>query len=172
MGNEKLISLQHYESPVGTLLIGAFENRLCLCDWAERKSRESIDRRLCRALDGRLVTQPCSTTEEAMRQLDEYFEGRRQAFTLPLWMIGTDFQRLVWEQLRGIGYGATCSYGALAAALGRPRAVRAVASANGANALSIFIPCHRVIGTDGTLTGYAGGLEVKRFLLELEKRNR
>ena len=88
-----------------------------------------------------------------MRQLDVYFEGRRQAFTLPLWMIGTDFQRLVWEQLRGIGYGDTCSYGALATGLGRPKAVRAVASANGANALSIFIPCHRVIGTDGTLTG-------------------
>ena len=172
MGNENLISLQHYESPAGTLLIGAFENRLCLCDWAERKSRESIDRRICRALHGRFVIRPCSTTEEAMRQLDAYYDGKRQAFSLPLWMIGSDFQRLVWERLREIGYGTTCSYGELAKRLGRPTAVRAVAAANGANALSIFIPCHRVIGADGTLTGYAGGLEAKRFLLELEKRNK
>ena len=171
MGYENLISLQHYESPAGTLLIGAFENRLCLCDWAERKSRESIDRRICQGLNGRFVTQACSTTEEAIRQLDEYFEGRRQAFDIPLLMIGTAFQKLVWEGLKGIGYGTTCSYGELASLLGRPSAVRAVANANGANALSIFIPCHRVIGTDGTLTGYAGGLDAKRFLLGLEKRN-
>ena len=78
----------------------------------------------------------------------------------------------MWERLREIGYGATCSYGELAKRLGRPTAMRAVAAANGANALSIFIPCHRVIGADGTPTGYAGGLEAKRFLLELEKRNK
>lgn len=102
-------------------------------------------------------------------QLEEYFAGQRQQFDLPLAPGGTAFQLLVWEQLQTIPYGATTSYGELAARLGKPKASRAVGLANGANPLSIVIPCHRVIGSDGRLTGYGGGLDNKRLLLDLER---
>lgn len=111
-----------------------------------------------------------SVLDTAMHQLDEYFLGQRQMFDVPLLLIGTDFQRQVWQQLLRIPYGTTLSYAEQAARIGHPRSVRAVANANGANALSIFVPCHRVVGTNGTLTGYAGGLPAKQFLLQLEQR--
>ena len=107
--------------------------------------------------------------EEARRQLDEYFAGQRREFTVPLLFTGTDFQKSVWEELLNIPYGAAISYGEMARRIGKPRSVRALANANGANSISIFAPCHRVIGSDGTLTGYGGGLDAKRFLLELER---
>ena len=106
---------------------------------------------------------------DARRQLEEYFAGERREFSLALDAAGTGFQRRVWEALRGIPFGATMSYGGLARRIGNPRAVRAVGLANGRNPISIVVPCHRVIGADGSLTGYGGGLERKRFLLALEK---
>jgi methylated-DNA-[protein]-cysteine S-methyltransferase len=106
--------------------------------------------------------------EETRRQLREYFAGERTRFDLPLQMEGTDFQREVWSALLDIDYGRTKSYGDLAQRIGRPDAVRAVGLANGRNPISIVVPCHRVIGASGSLTGYGGGLERKRFLLELE----
>ena len=106
----------------------------------------------------------------AARQLDEYFAAQRRVFDVPLLTVGTPFQRAVWELLTEIPFGGTRSYAWLAAQLGHPRAVRAVAAANRANALSIFIPCHRVVGSDGSLTGYAGGLAAKRLLLGLEQQ--
>lgn len=107
--------------------------------------------------------------EETRRQLDEYFRHERQAFDIPLLTAGTEFQESVWNSLMEIPYGQTITYGELATLLGKPAAVRAVANANGANAISIIIPCHRVIGSNNTLTGYGGGLEAKKFLLELEQ---
>lgn len=107
--------------------------------------------------------------EETRRQLDEYFWHERQAFDIPLLTAGTEFQKSVWNSLMEIPYGQTITYGELATRLGKPAAVRAVANANGANAISIIIPCHRVIGSNNTLTGYGGGLEAKKFLLELEQ---
>lgn len=101
-------------------------------------------------------------------QLEEYFAGTRREFDLPLAPHGTDFQLAVWSALRDIPYGATASYGEIAAAVGRPRAVRAVGGANNANPISIVVPCHRVIGADGSLTGYGGGLAAKERLLALE----
>ena len=106
----------------------------------------------------------------AARQLEDYFAGRRTAFELPLRPRGTAFQRAVWDALRAIPPGETRSYGEIARAVGRPAAVRAVGAANGRNPLAIVVPCHRVIGAGGTLTGYAGGLEAKRWLLEHEAR--
>jgi len=103
-------------------------------------------------------------------QLDEYFAGKRRAFDLPLAPKGTDFQRDVWRALVAIPYGATTTYGAIARSIGRPDSVRAVGAANGANPIAIIVPCHRVIGKDGTLTGYGGGLPRKQLLLELEAR--
>jgi methylated-DNA-[protein]-cysteine S-methyltransferase len=102
------------------------------------------------------------------RQLAEYLAGRRRDFDLPLETGGTPFQRLCWEALRRIPYGATRTYGEMAREIGRPRAVRAVGHANHDNPIGVIIPCHRVIGANGSLTGYAGGLDMKRVLLELE----
>ncbi|SHF98953.1 methylated-DNA-[protein]-cysteine S-methyltransferase [Microbulbifer donghaiensis] len=107
-------------------------------------------------------------TDCAARQLEEYFAGERREFELPLNPRGTEFQRRVWDALAGIPYGETRSYREQAEALGNLKAIRAVARANGANPIAIVIPCHRVIGADGTLTGYAGGLEMKARLLTLE----
>jgi methylated-DNA-[protein]-cysteine S-methyltransferase len=108
----------------------------------------------------------------ACSQLAEYFAGSRRSFTLPLDLGGTPFQRSVWEALRAIPYGETTTYAQLAAAIGRPRAVRAVAAAVGRTPVPIIVPCHRVVGSDGSLTGYRGGLERKRALLELEGASR
>ncbi|WP_209372845.1 methylated-DNA--[protein]-cysteine S-methyltransferase [Brevibacterium renqingii] len=109
---------------------------------------------------------------ETEAQLREYFAGDRTEFDLPLAAVGTEFQRSVWKALTGIPYGRTAGYGELAAALGRPGAARAVGAANGKNPISIVVPCHRVIGADGSLTGYAWGEEKKRHLLDLEQMRR
>ena len=106
--------------------------------------------------------------QQAQRQLDEYFAGQRRAFELPLAPQGTPFQREVWLALADIPYGQTMSYAQLAAKLSRPTASRAVGAANGRNPLGILLPCHRVVGAKGSLTGFSGGLAAKRFLLELE----
>jgi methylated-DNA-[protein]-cysteine S-methyltransferase len=106
--------------------------------------------------------------EEARRQLGEFFAGERRAFDLPLSPRGTAFQRTVWESLRSVGYGQTTTYGELAHAMGKPAAARAVGAALGQNPLPIVVPCHRVIGATGDLTGFGGGLAMKRFLLDLE----
>jgi methylated-DNA-[protein]-cysteine S-methyltransferase len=109
--------------------------------------------------------------QQAIQQLSEYFTGKRTSFELPLSTPGTEFQKKVWEALQQIPYGKTISYAQLAQAVGNPKACRAVGSANGKNPVAIVIPCHRVIASDGTLGGYAYGLEVKKELLELEKLN-
>ena len=122
-------------------------------------------------LDFDVPSQPEEATPlllEACRQLREYFAGERKAFALPLALAGTEFQKKVWAALRDIPWGETRSYGDIARAIGKPTACRAVGMANGRNPLPVFIPCHRVIGTNGSITGYSGGLEKKRFLLRLE----
>lgn len=113
---------------------------------------------------------PSSLSDEAARQLREYFEGKRKNFDLPLETHGTAFQEKVWAALRTIPYGETRSYKELAQLLGNERACRAVGGANNKNPIAIITPCHRVIGEDGSLTGYAGGLDMKRLLLELEQK--
>ncbi|MEN9579614.1 MAG: hypothetical protein RJA70_2623 [Pseudomonadota bacterium] len=108
----------------------------------------------------------------AVKQLVEYFSRRRQAFDLPLELEGTPFQKRVWERLCQIPYGQTCSYKDVAASIKNPQAVRAVGGANGKNPLCVVVPCHRVIAADGGIGGYTGGLEIKRYLIELERGNR
>jgi methylated-DNA-[protein]-cysteine S-methyltransferase len=117
---------------------------------------------------GEVAEQDEAVLAETERQLEEYFAGRRQAFDLPLALEGTAFQRRVWDALLRIGYGETVTYGQLAGRIGQPTAARAVGVANGRNPVSIIVPCHRVIGSDGSLTGYGGGLPSKRRLLDLE----
>lgn len=122
--------------------------------------------------DGRAEQKSTELLSRAETQLSEYFSGQRREFDLPLAPRGTDFQRRVWNALLTIPYGETRSYGEIAALAGSPKAFRAVGSANHNNPISIFIPCHRVIGADGSLTGYGGGMEVKAALLALERGNR
>lgn len=162
------ISIRYFDSPCGRLILGGYEGRLCLCDWAESRKRERTDARIKRCLKAGYKIQPSDVTTLAAKELEEYFSGERMAFDIPLLPVGTDFQKEVWKCLSTIPYGSVISYSEEARLIGRPASVRAVANANGANALSIFIPCHRVIGSDGSLTGYAGGTEAKRRLLELE----
>ena len=163
-----LIRVQHYHSPCGELLLGSLDGQLCLCDWAEGRHRERIDKRLRKLLRADFDESPSEVTQEAARQLDEYFERRRRIFDVPLRFAGTDFQKKVWSRLLDIPYGTVVSYGELARMLGMPNAIRAVANANSSNAISIFAPCHRVIGSDRSLTGYGGGLVAKKIFLTLE----
>jgi methylated-DNA-[protein]-cysteine S-methyltransferase len=151
------------DSPVGRLTLAASGKGLAAVLWEnDRPSRVRLQ------LDERDERHPILV--EAERQLTEYFAGGRQQFALPLDLAGTPFQRQVWEALQTIPFGQTRSYGELARQIGAARAVRAVGAANGRNPVSIVVPCHRVIGATGRLTGFAGGLHTKAWLLDLEGR--
>lgn len=130
--------------------------------------RKQIDDRISVGLGASYVEKSDDVIEETKRQLDEYFSYQRKIFSIPLLTIGTEFQKKVWNGLQKISYGETSSYKELAQDIGNLNAIRAVGSANGANAISIIIPCHRIIGTNGGLGGYAGGLQAKEKLLRLE----
>lgn len=154
-------------SPVGDLLIAVDPEGALVC--IEYLSRRSKEEHLARTLKpGDTVSWDATSCTAVVRELEEYFRGERQEFSLALAARGTEFERAVWHELERIPYGHTRSYRDIATALGRPAAVRAVGRANGANPISIVVPCHRVIGTDGSLTGYGGGLPVKQHLLQLE----
>ncbi|SHE44990.1 methylated-DNA-[protein]-cysteine S-methyltransferase [Modicisalibacter ilicicola DSM 19980] len=145
------------DSPLGFLQIKATEEGITHIDFTDERSEPIA---------------PHPLIEDCKHQLEEYFQGRRQAFDVPLAPQGTDFQQRVWRQLREIPYGETCSYATISRGIGNPRSHRAVGAANGRNPLSIIVPCHRVIGSDGQLTGYAGGLERKQWLLRHEQAHR
>ncbi len=160
------------ETPLGTMVAADFKGRLCLLEFADRRALETELGDLARLLGTSPVPGRTPLHGEVERQLGDYFAGRRRSFDLPLELPGTPFQKAVWEGLRAIPYGETRSYAAQARSLGRPEAVRAVARANGQNRVAIVVPCHRVLGSDGTLVGYAGGLPRKEALLDLEARAR
>ncbi len=155
-----MIHYQYIESPVDPLLLAADENGLHLIEFHTPRHPMS---RLADWLEG---TNPI--LEATRVQLDEYFTGSRKEFDLPLAPAGTEFQKEVWHTLATIPYGQTISYAQLAQRVGKPTAMRAVGAANGRNPLPIVLPCHRVIGADGSLTGFGGGLATKQFLLQLE----
>lgn len=167
----KSIHIKSYQSPLGELILGVYEEQLCLCDWKYRKQRESVDNRLQSGLKAAYKEEKHSIIDLAINQLEAYFDGSRETFDVPLLLEGTAFQESVWQALLQIPYGETRSYLQLSKSLGNELAIRAVAAANGANALSIFVPCHRIVGSDGSLTGYAGGLAAKKKLLQLEGVN-
>lgn len=162
------ISIQYYKTNIGELILGSFQNDLCLCDWRYRKSRNAIDNRIQEGLKSEYIEDTSAVITSAIQQLEEYFQKERIGFDLPLLFIGSDFQKKVWNELLQIPYGKKISYMTLTKKIGDVNAIRAVASANGANAISIIVPCHRVIASDGKLTGYAGGLPAKKKLLTLE----
>lgn len=162
------IPVKTYKSPFGQLLLGSHGDKLCLCDWQYRKMRRSIDKRVQQTLESGYAEGNSPIIEQAISEIEEYAEGKRCEFTLPLIFCGSDFQQIVWKTLAKIPFGKSASYLELARKTGKPQAVRAVAAANGANAISLFVPCHRIIGSNGKLVGYAGGLHVKEKLLRLE----
>ncbi len=159
-----------YHSPAGDMLLGSYDGKLCLCDWNIPTRRPGIDGRISRYLNTDFVEGRSDVIDRTIIQLDEYFTRQRTTFDIPLLFCGSEFQCRVWNELLNIPYGDTASYKELAQKISNPDAVRAVASANASNAISILVPCHRVIGSNGKLTGYAGGLEAKRLLLDLESR--
>ena len=169
MKEKNRIITRIYESPCGTLMLGSFGDKLCLCDWQVERHRDHVDNRLRRLLDAEFFDGSSPVIDTAIAQLDEYFAGTRREFDVPVLFAGTDFQKKVWDALLTIPFGNTVSYREISRRIGIPKAVRAVANANGANSISIFVPCHRVIGCDNTLTGYGGGLAAKEFLLKLER---
>lgn len=162
------IQTSSFKTPYGELLLGSFQGKLCLADWKYRRMRTTIDKRIQDGLNSTYVNDESEVMNQTMTQLTEYFDGARTKFDIPLLLVGSDFQRAVWETLVKIPFGTTESYLNLSRILGNEKAIRAVASANGANAISIIVPCHRIIGSKGDLTGYAGGLPAKNKLLILE----
>jgi len=163
------ICIQYYQTEVGELIMGSFENKLCLLDYKNREKRTSIDNRLTKGLKAEFVDANSDVLKLTRTQLNEYFTAQRKILDIPLLMVGTEFQKRVWNALLKIQYGETTSYRQLSKNINNEKAVRAVANANGANAMSIIIPCHRIIGSNGALVGYAGGLAAKQSLLDLEQ---
>jgi len=145
------------DSPIGPLTLASTERGLAGVHFGKAVPRDGI-------IDE-------SVHRSAIQQLQEYFDGKRTAFDLPLDLRGTQFQKEVWNKLQSIPYGETCSYGEIARSIGKPGAARAVGMANHDNPVAVVVPCHRVVGSDGSLTGYAGGLEVKKRLLAIESQN-
>ncbi|AYO57846.1 XRE family transcriptional regulator [Chryseobacterium sp. 6424] len=167
--SEKVIDLKRIETPLGTMIACADENGICLLEFSDRKALPTELKDISRHFKANIMQGDNPHFKTLEKELAEYFEGTRQQFTVPLSPVGTDFQLKVWEVLRNIPYGTTRSYQEQANILGSPKSVRAVANANGLNKISIIIPCHRVIGSNGLLTGYGGGVWRKQKLLELEK---
>lgn len=169
MKTRNTIITKSYHFSCGEMIFGDFEGHLCLCDWVDGRRRSMIDYRLQRMLNALYVEGESDVIETVRQQLNEYFEGKRRDFDIPLLLVGTDFQKKVWEELMKIPYGKSVTYGEIAQHLGDPKLVRVVANATALNALNIIVPCHRVIGSDGSLTGYGGGLRRKSYLLDLEQ---
>ncbi len=153
----------YVDSPAGRLLLAGDDRGLKLISFPEGKGARKPES---------TWVQDEKPFLDAVGQLREYFAGKRREFDLPLAPEGTPFQLKTWQTLRGIPYGGTTSYGEIARRIGKPKAIRAVGAANGRNPLPIVVPCHRVIGSDGSLTGYGGGMAIKKMLLELERGNR
>jgi methylated-DNA-[protein]-cysteine S-methyltransferase len=171
MSNETIVRYAEMESPIGPLVLAATEAGLCNVEFGRFPEREPALRRWSRRWLGTDVWSAdpgLPVLAEARRQLEEYFRGVRKSFDIKLEIRGTDFQTKVWQALREIPYGERASYKDIAVRIGSPKAVRAVGGANNRNPLPIVIPCHRVVGADGALVGYGGGLPIKTFLLQLE----
>ena len=168
---KQIVHIQYYDSPCGKLILASIGDALCLCDWQEKPCAERNKRRLERILNAEFTASSSAVLEQTKKELADFFAGERKSFDIPLCPIGTDFQKQVWQALLEIPYGETKSYKEIAQSVNNLKGVRAVAQAIGSNGISILIPCHRVIGTNHSLTGFAGGIEAKRLLLNIESKN-
>ncbi|MBS9777531.1 MAG: methylated-DNA--[protein]-cysteine S-methyltransferase [Gammaproteobacteria bacterium] len=167
----KQINYQYYKTAIGDMLIASFEGKLCILDFRYRRMRTAVDTRIKKILNADFIEQADNVIELTHHQLNEYLQGTRKTFDVPLLLLGTDFQKEVWNELLNVSYGETASYQDIANRINNPKAVRAAASANGANSIAIIVPCHRIIESSGGLGGYGGGIAVKKRLLHLEKQS-
>jgi AraC family transcriptional regulator of adaptative response/methylated-DNA-[protein]-cysteine methyltransferase len=157
-------------TPIGKLLCGVFDDKICLLEFADPERLSSQIKKLENMLKTNISEGENELFYQVEQQLSEYFNGKRKEFSLPIVTVGSDFQKKVWAELLKIPYGETRSYSEQSLAVGNIKSIRAVAAANGANRIAILIPCHRVIGKNGALIGFGGGLENKKILLELEQK--
>ena len=163
-----VILIHRFTTPLGPMFVCATQRGVCLLEFVDRRMLETEFSDLQRRLRANILAGENAHTRQAVKEIGEYFAGTRRAFDLALDAPGSDFQLRVWRALRDIPYGTTITYQQLAAGVGQASAARAVASANGANRIAIIIPCHRVIGKNGTMTGYGGGVARKGWLIEHE----
>lgn len=168
---KELIHITRILTPLGPMLAGATSAGVCLLEFIDRRMLETQIQILKNRLNGEFFPGKCIHFEKLDKEIGQYFAGKRKSFSVPLKLVGTQFQRKVWSELVKIPYGTTRAYNEIANLIGAERSVRAVANANGSNRIAIIIPCHRVIGSDGNLTGYGGGLWRKRYLLDMERVN-
>lgn len=167
--SQNIILINRISTPLGPMFICATENGICLLEFTDRKMLETEFKELRRLLNAEILIGENQHIKQAKKELTEYFNGKRNRFEVQLHTPGTDFQNQVWEALKGVPFGTTSTYQNQAIKLNKPKAVRAVASANGFNRISIIVPCHRIIGKDGNLTGYGGGIERKKWLINFER---
>jgi len=165
------MNIQYYKTEIGELILGSFDNKLCILDFRYRRMRTTVDNRIKAGLNAEFVEKDDKVLKKTRKQIDEYLSGKRKEFDISILMVGTDFQKQVWQELMTVKYGETTSYLNLAKRIDNEKAVRAVASANGANSIGLIIPCHRIIESNGGLGGYGGGLPVKKRLLKIESEN-
>jgi AraC family transcriptional regulator of adaptative response/methylated-DNA-[protein]-cysteine methyltransferase len=161
--------MTRFTTPLGAMVAAATPRGVCLLEFADRRGLENELRDLARRLNCVAVPEEDDALRRVRTEMADYFDGRLRDFTVPLDLVGSPFQLRAWEALRRVPYGVTRSYAEQAASIGSPAAVRAVGRANGMNRVAIVVPCHRVVGADGKLTGYGGGLWRKRRLLDLER---
>lgn len=165
-----VVNIQRFNTPLGTMIAGATENKLCILEFTDRRMLETELKQLTKLLNAKFIQSSNVVIEKTKKQIEEYFEGKRKNFDIKLLTPGSEFQNKVWNALMDIPFGKTISYKQQSINMKIPKSVRAVANANGQNRIAIIIPCHRVIGENGKLTGYGGGLWRKERLINLEKK--
>ena len=168
---DAIINMIEIATPLGPMLAGATSKGVCLLEFTNRIRLEKEFTNLQKLLNAVMVAGRNSYLDQLENELTEYFEGKRKTFSVPLHTPGNDFSQAVWKTLQEIPYGKTCSYKEQAEMMNNPKAIRAIASTNGRNRLAIIVPCHRVIGSDGNMTGYAAGIDKKKWLLKFERNN-
>ncbi len=163
------INIAYYKTKIGEFKIGSFDNKICLLDFRYRKMRQRVDNRILKGLNAEFVEDEDDIIISIKHEIDKYLRGELIRFSTPILTVGTEFQKMVWDELMKVEYGKTASYLDIAKRIGKREAVRAVANANGNNAIAIIIPCHRIIQTDGSIGGYSGGITIKKKLLQMER---
>lgn len=169
--DKTIVNITYVDTDLGLMIACASKKGICMFEFADYEHLDLQISRISKAFKATLLEGENPHFDKLRQQLKEYFKGKRKEFDISLDLVGTDFQKKVWKSLMQIPYGSTISYGEQAKRIGKPKAVRAVANANAKNKISIILPCHRVIGANGKLTGYGGGLWRKEKLLELEKQH-
>ena len=167
----QVIVIHRFTTTLGPMFVCATERGVCLLEFTDRRMLETEFRDIQRLFNAKIVTGENSHTRQTVKEISEYFAGTRRQFDLSVDAPGSDFQQSVWRELRAVPYGQTSHYQAISLRMNKPNAVRAVAAANGANRIAIVIPCHRIIGKDGAMTGYGGGISRKEWLIEHERNN-